>query len=193
MGKAVIHAGGSGAGQAAKICNNMMLGATMVATCEAFAAREEARARSAEILRHRQRVSSGQSWSMTSYCPVPASAPKRRPTMIIRAASREALMLKDLQRLLPAPLDRAADAHRLAIFRHRAPRDVEALGVEQFDQRVVGEDRLGSSADQRAIALFTASAETASPPSDDWIALVKKYLSSNSPRAQLRYLLLSPG
>ena len=52
MAKAVIHAGELGAGQAAKICNNMILGATMVATCEAFVAGEEARARPADLLRH---------------------------------------------------------------------------------------------------------------------------------------------
>ena len=52
MGKAVIHAGGPGAGQAAKICNNMLLGATMAATCEAFVLAREAGARSADLLRH---------------------------------------------------------------------------------------------------------------------------------------------
>ena len=52
MGKAVIHAGGPGAGQAAKICNNMLLGASMVATCEAFVMAREARPRPADLLRH---------------------------------------------------------------------------------------------------------------------------------------------
>ena len=52
MGKAVIHAGGPGAGQAAKICNNMLLGATMAATCEAFVLAEEAGARPSDFLRH---------------------------------------------------------------------------------------------------------------------------------------------
>ena len=52
MGKAVIHAGGPGSGQAAKICNNMLLGATMVATCETFVLAAEARARPADLLRH---------------------------------------------------------------------------------------------------------------------------------------------
>lgn len=75
MGKAVIHAGVGGAGQAAKICNNMILGATMVATCEAFALAEKLgldQQRFFDIAS----VSSGQSWSMTSYCPVPGVGPE---------------------------------------------------------------------------------------------------------------------
>src|SRR3546814_3169197 len=70
MGKAVIHAGGAGNGQAAKICNNMLLGATMVATCETFAMAKKL-GHDPQTLYDISSVSSGQSWSMTSYCPVP--------------------------------------------------------------------------------------------------------------------------
>ena len=86
MGKAVIHAGASGAGQAAKICNNMLLGATMVATCEAFVLAEKL-GLDPQKFYDISSVSSGQSWSMTSYARFPASARRRRPTTIIRAGS----------------------------------------------------------------------------------------------------------
>ncbi|MEY4952869.1 MAG: 3-hydroxyisobutyrate dehydrogenase, partial [Pseudomonadota bacterium] len=66
MGKAVIHAGASGAGQAAKICNNMILGATMIATCEAFALAEKL-GLDLQTFYDISSKASGQSWSMTSY------------------------------------------------------------------------------------------------------------------------------
>ncbi|MFA6607904.1 MAG: 3-hydroxyisobutyrate dehydrogenase, partial [Sphingomonas sp.] len=69
MGKAVIHAGANGTGQAAKIANNMLLGATMVATCEAFLLAEKL-GLAPQTFFDISSVSSGQSWSMTSYCPV---------------------------------------------------------------------------------------------------------------------------
>ncbi|MGB2036670.1 MAG: NAD(P)-dependent oxidoreductase, partial [Candidatus Puniceispirillaceae bacterium] len=75
MGGRVIHCGDAGAGQAAKICNNMILGATMIATCEAFALADQ-------LGLDRQRLfdvvstSSGSSWSMNSYCPVPNVGPQ---------------------------------------------------------------------------------------------------------------------
>jgi hypothetical protein len=90
---------------------------------------------------------------------------------------------------LARPLDGGAEADRFAVLRDGAAGDVEALGAEQIDELVVGEDRVGLSAAISArMWLFTASADTASPPSDDWIPLVKKNLSSNSPRSQDRYL-----
>src|SRR3546814_5004531 len=69
MGKAVIHAGALGAGQAAKICNNMLLGATMIATCEAFALADKL-GLDLKTFYDISSKASGQSWSMTSYCPV---------------------------------------------------------------------------------------------------------------------------
>jgi 3-hydroxyisobutyrate dehydrogenase len=74
MAKAVIHAGGPGAGQAAKICNNMILGATMVATCEAFALAQKL-GLDLQTFFDISSKASGQSWSMTSYCPVPGVGP----------------------------------------------------------------------------------------------------------------------
>lgn len=101
MGKAVIHAGASGAGQAAKICNNMILGATMVATCEAFALAEKLgldQQRFFDIAS----VSSGQSWSMTSYCPVPGVGPETPADRDYQGGFAAPLMLKDLKLALEA-------------------------------------------------------------------------------------------
>ena len=101
MGKAVIHAGASGAGQAAKICNNMILGATMVATCEAFALAEKLgldQQRFFDIAS----VSSGQSWSMTSYCPVPGVGPETPADLDYQGGFAAPLMLKDLKLALEA-------------------------------------------------------------------------------------------
>lgn len=101
MGKAVIHAGATGAGQAAKICNNMILGATMVATCEAFALAEKLgldQQRFFDIAS----VSSGQSWSMTSYCPVPGVGPETPADRDYQGGFAAPLMLKDLKLALEA-------------------------------------------------------------------------------------------
>jgi 3-hydroxyisobutyrate dehydrogenase len=96
MGKAVIHAGQSGAGQAAKICNNMILGATMVATCEAFVLAEKL-GLDAQAFYDIASVSSGQSWSMTSYCPVPGVGPETPADRDYQGGFAAALMLKDLR------------------------------------------------------------------------------------------------
>lgn len=95
MGKAVIHAGANGAGQAAKICNNMLLGATMIATCEAFALADKL---GLDLQRFYDiaSVSSGQSWSMTSYCPVPGVGPETPADRNYEGGFAAALMLKDL-------------------------------------------------------------------------------------------------
>lgn len=96
MGKAVIHAGQSGAGQAAKICNNMILGATMVATCESFVLAEKL-GLDAQAFYDIASVSSGQSWSMTSYCPVPGVGPETPADRDYQGGFAAALMLKDLR------------------------------------------------------------------------------------------------
>lgn len=101
MGKAVIHAGASGAGQAAKICNNMILGATMIATCEAFALADKL----GLDLRTFYNISSkasGQSWSMTSYCPVPGVGPASPADNGYQGGFAAALMLKDLKLAMEA-------------------------------------------------------------------------------------------
>jgi len=96
MGKAVIHAGGNGAGQAAKICNNMLLGATMIATCEAFALAQKL-GLDPQTFYDISSVSSGQSWSMTSYCPVPGVGPESPADRGYQGGFATALMLKDLK------------------------------------------------------------------------------------------------
>lgn len=96
MGKAVIHAGGPGAGQAAKICNNMLLGATMVATCEAFLLAQKL-GLDAQTFYDISSKASGQSWSMTSYCPVPGVGPQTPADNGYQGGFATALMLKDLK------------------------------------------------------------------------------------------------
>ena len=107
MGKAVIHAGANGAGQAAKICNNMLLGATMVATCEAFLLAEKL-GLAADKFFDIASVSSGQSWSMTSYCPVPGVGPETPADRDYQGGFAAALMLKDLKLAQEAALGAGA-------------------------------------------------------------------------------------
>ncbi len=101
MGKAVIHAGASGAGQAAKMANNMLLGATMIATCEAFRLAERL-GLDAQTFFDISSVSSGQSWSMTSYCPVPGVGPDTPADHDYQGGFAAALMLKDLRLAMQA-------------------------------------------------------------------------------------------
>jgi len=104
MGKAVIHAGGNGAGQAAKICNNMLLGATMVATCEAFLLAQKL-GLDPQTFFDISSVSSGQSWSMTSYAPLPGVGPDTPADHDYRGGFATALMLKDLRLAMAAAGD----------------------------------------------------------------------------------------
>ncbi len=101
MGKAVIHAGGPGMGQAAKICNNMILGATMVATAEAFVLAEKL-GLDAQTFFDISSKASGQSWSMTSYCPVPGPVPTSPANRDYAGGFAAALMLKDLKLAMAA-------------------------------------------------------------------------------------------
>ena len=101
MGKAVIHAGQSGAGQAAKICNNMILGASMIATCEAFALAEKL-GLDLQTFYDISSKASGQSWSMTSYCPVPGVGPASPADNGYQGGFAAALMLKDLNLAMAA-------------------------------------------------------------------------------------------
>ena len=95
MGKRVIHCGADGAGQAAKICNNMILGVTMIATCEAFALADD-------LALDRQKLfdvvstSSGNSWSMSTYCPAPGVGPESPSDNDYLPGFSASLMLKDL-------------------------------------------------------------------------------------------------
>jgi 3-hydroxyisobutyrate dehydrogenase len=107
MGKAVIHAGGPGAGQAAKICNNMLLGATMAATCEAFVLAQKL-GLDPQTFFDISSKASGQSWSMTSYCPVPGVGPETPADRDYEGGVAAALMLKDLKLAMEAAQEAGA-------------------------------------------------------------------------------------
>jgi 3-hydroxyisobutyrate dehydrogenase len=95
MGKNVVHCGGAGMGQAAKLCNNMVLGATMIVTAEAFVLGEKL-GLSHQALYDALSISSGQSWSLTRYCPVPGPVPSSPANTGYRPGFMASLMLKDL-------------------------------------------------------------------------------------------------
>ena len=101
MGKAVIHAGAAGSGQAAKICNNMLLGATMAATCETFVLAGKL-GLDLQTFYDIASKASGQSWSMTSYCPVPGVGPETPADRGYEGGFAAALMLKDLKLAMEA-------------------------------------------------------------------------------------------
>ncbi|MGE0034174.1 MAG: 3-hydroxyisobutyrate dehydrogenase [Xanthobacteraceae bacterium] len=96
MGKTIVHAGGAGNGQAAKICNNMVLGASMIVVSEAFLLAEKL-GLDAQKLFDISSKSSGQCWSMTSYCPVPGPVPSSPANRDYKAGFTAAMMLKDLK------------------------------------------------------------------------------------------------
>ena len=96
MGKRVVHCGGAGAGQAAKICNNMILGISMIGVSEAFALGEKL-GLSHQALFDVASTSSGQCWSITSYCPVPGPVPASPANNDYKPGFSAALMLKDLR------------------------------------------------------------------------------------------------
>jgi 3-hydroxyisobutyrate dehydrogenase len=95
MGKKIVHCGGGGAGQAAKICNNMILGISMIAVGEAFALAEKL-GLSHQALFDVSSTSSGQCWALTSYCPVPGPVPASPANNGYKPGFASALMVKDL-------------------------------------------------------------------------------------------------
>lgn len=96
MGKKIVHCGDAGAGQAAKICNNMILGISMIAVSEAFTLAEKL-GLSHQALFDVASTSSGQCWSLTSYCPVPGPVPTSPSNNEYKPGFAAALMLKDLR------------------------------------------------------------------------------------------------
>ncbi len=96
MGANIIHAGKAGSGQAAKICNNMMLGIQMISVSEAFILAEKL-GLAAEKLFEISSKASGQCWSLTSYCPVPGPVPASPANNDYKAGFAAAMMLKDLR------------------------------------------------------------------------------------------------
>ena len=117
MGKAVIHAGDAGAGQAAKICNNMILGSQMIATCEALALAIRL-GLDPQTFYDIASKASGQSWSLTSYCPLPGVGPETPADRGYEGGFAAGLMLKDLKLAMAAaqgvdasvPMGAAAEA-----------------------------------------------------------------------------------
>jgi 3-hydroxyisobutyrate dehydrogenase len=101
MGKAVIHAGGPGSGQAAKICNNMLLGASMIATCETFVMAQKLGLDPRTFFDIASKAS-GQCWSMTTYCPLPGVGPETPADRDYEGGFAAALMLKDLRLAMEA-------------------------------------------------------------------------------------------
>jgi 3-hydroxyisobutyrate dehydrogenase len=96
MGQKAVHCGGSGAGQSAKICNNMILGVTMIATCEAFALADKLgldRQKMFDVVS----TSSGYSWTMNAYCPAPGVGPASPSDNDYQPGFAAELMLKDLR------------------------------------------------------------------------------------------------
>ncbi|MPL73127.1 3-hydroxyisobutyrate dehydrogenase [bioreactor metagenome] len=107
MGQKAVHCGASGAGQAAKICNNMILGVTMIATCEAFALADKLgldRQKMFDVVS----TSSGYSWTMNAYCPAPGVGPQSPADNDYKPGFAAELMLKDLR--LSQQAAEAADA-----------------------------------------------------------------------------------
>ena len=108
MGQKAVHCGDSGAGQAAKICNNMILGATMIVTCEAFALADGLgldRQKMFDVVS----TSSGYSWTMNAYCPAPGIGPASPSDNDYTPGFAAELMLKDLRLAQQAAADAGAD------------------------------------------------------------------------------------
>ncbi len=108
MGQKSVHCGASGSGQAAKICNNMILGVTMIATCEAFALADKLgldRQKMFDVVS----TSSGYSWAMNAYCPAPGVGPKSPADNDYKPGFAAELMLKDLRLSQKAAISVDAD------------------------------------------------------------------------------------
>ena len=131
MGQKAVHCGPSGNGQAAKICNNMILGATMIATCESFALADKLgldRQKMFDVVS----TSSGYSWTMNAYCPAPGVGPQSPADNEYKPGFASELMLKDLR--LSQQAAEAVDAD--------TPMGQRA--TELYAQFVENEDGLGS-------------------------------------------------
>ena len=116
MGRKVVHCGGASAGQAAKICNNMILGVSMIAVGEAFVLAEKL-GLSHQALFDVASTSSGQCWALTSYCPVPGPVPASPSNNAYKPGFAVALMVKDL--ILARDAAKLAGAHA-ELGRHAA-------------------------------------------------------------------------
>jgi 3-hydroxyisobutyrate dehydrogenase len=141
MGRTIVHAGPAGNGQAAKICNNMILGVSMVAVCEAFSLAERL-GLEAQTLFDISSKSSGQCWALTSYCPVPGPVPASPANRGYAPGFTAAMMLKDLRLAQQAagataaatPLGAAA-ASLFQLFVNRGAGSLDFSGI----YRLIGE------------------------------------------------------
>ena len=138
MGKTIVHTGPAGNGQAAKICNNMILGVSMIAVCEAFALAEKL-GLEAQTLFDVSAKSSGQCWALTSYCPVPGPVPASPANRGYAAGFTAAMMLKDLRlaqhaagaTAAPTPLGAAA-ASLYQLFVDQGAGALDFSGIYRF-------------------------------------------------------------
>ncbi|MBM3517109.1 MAG: 3-hydroxyisobutyrate dehydrogenase [Alphaproteobacteria bacterium] len=135
MGRNVIHAGAAGNGQVAKICNNLMLGVAMIGVCEAFVLAEKLGLADQKLFDIVAK-SSGQSWALTSYCPVPGPVPTSPANRAYQPGFTAAMMLKDLilaqqaahAARAPAPLGAAAAA-TYSLFAAMGHGDLDFSGI----------------------------------------------------------------
>jgi 3-hydroxyisobutyrate dehydrogenase len=125
MGRTVVHTGPSGNGQAAKICNNMLLAISMIGVCEAFVLAERLGLPADKLFEVSSR-SSGQCWALTNYCPVPGLVPSSPANRAYQAGFTAAMMAKDLRlaqnaaQSVDAPTPMGAQARALyALFANR--------------------------------------------------------------------------
>jgi 3-hydroxyisobutyrate dehydrogenase len=138
MGKRIVHCGEAGAGQAAKICNNMILGISMIAVSEAFVLAERL-GLSHQALFDVASTSSGQCWSLTTYCPVPGPVPTSPANNGYKPGFAAALMLKDLKLAQEAALASGAAtplgaeaAQLYALFNAAGHADDDFSGIINF-------------------------------------------------------------
>ena len=141
MGKNIFHAGGSGNGQAAKIANNMLLGISMIGTCEAFNLAERL-GLDAQTFFDISSTASGQCWSMTSYCPSPGPVPAAPSNRDYQPGFAVAMMLKDL-RLASETAEAAGAVTRMGELAKTIYTDLETRGFAGLDFSGVMKDLKG--------------------------------------------------
>jgi len=144
MGKTIVHTGAAGNGQAAKICNNMILGISMIAVCEGFALAEKL-GLDAQKLFDVSSKSSGQCWSLTTYCPVPGPVPTAPSNRGYQPGFTAEMMLKDL---------------RLAQQAAAAAKAATPLGAAAAGLYALMEEAGMSKLDFSAMALFVKGKRT---------------------------------
>ncbi|MEI8275168.1 MAG: NAD-binding protein, partial [Hyphomicrobiales bacterium] len=138
MGKTIVHAGGAGNGQAAKICNNMILGISMIAVSEAFVLAEKLGLDHQKLFDISSK-SSGQCWSMTTYCPVPGPVATSPANRDYQPGFTAAMMLKDLRlaqdaaKAAGAKTELGADAERIySVYASSGEAERDFSGIIRF-------------------------------------------------------------